>query len=209
MTADQVNRAVKDHTTRLSKAFDAKLATMAEQNATLMATLEKLTKATGDGKGSTGGDPAAVPPEVKAQLADLAAKLDKATRRADDEKNAREKEHATTRAKEERSALKDALLERGVPPAQVLALAAYLHSEMKVIGRDQDGTVVYKKGDDELGLGEGLDEYLKSDAGKAWLPPRSAQGSGATGTGNGTGGRRGKGPVTLEDVGAFLEDKIK
>jgi hypothetical protein len=211
MTAEQVNRAIRDHAGRMTKATDAKLAALTEQNAAMAASLEKLLKATGgEGKGAPGaGDGAqgAVSPEVTKQLADLTSKLEKQTKLAADEKAARETEHRTARTKEERSALKDALLERGVPAVQAPVLAAYLHGEAKMIGRTADGTIVYKKGEDELDLGEGLDEYLKTDAGKAWLPPRGAQGSGATGTGNGTGTRRGKGPATLEDVGAFLEDK--
>jgi hypothetical protein len=145
-----------------------------------------------------------MPPELKKQLDDMSAKLEKATKLAADEKSARETERSTTRGKEERNALKDALVERGVPAVQAPVLAAYLHGEAKVVGRGEDDVIVYKKGDELLELGEGLDEYLKSDAGKAWLPPRSAQGSGATGTGNAQ-GKRTKGPVSLEEVGAFLE----
>lgn len=208
MTPDQVNRAIKDHTARITKAFDTRLTELTEQNQALSASIEKLLQGgAGTGAAGDGAGAGALPPEIKKQLDDMSAKLEKATKLAADEKAARETTTASGRAKEERTALKDALLERGVSPIQAPVLAAYLHGEGKAIARDADDTIVFKKGDDLLDLGEGLDEFLRTDAGKAWLPPKQSQGSGATGTGNAR-GRRAQGPVSIEEVGEFLEKHI-
>lgn len=206
MTPDQVNKAMKDHTSRAAKAGEVRLKAIETGLAQLTEALTKLGAGEGAGSGSaggTGGDKAAPPAEWQKQLADLSSKLEKANARADEEKKAREEASAAARAKEERSALKDALIERGVTPAQAPVLAAHLHGEAKAILRTEDDEILFKLGDDEFALGDGVEKFLATDAGKAWLPPRDAKGSGATAGGNNH--RRQKGPVTLEDVGAQLE----
>lgn len=102
------------------------------------------------------------------------------------EREAREQEKQTRLREEERGKLANVLRERGIPDAQIRAAVALLHTEDKKVARSEDGRIVFKvergtgaaKYTDELDVDKGVDEWLKSDEGKAYIPARQAAGSG-------------------------------
>lgn len=165
----------------------------------------------GDGKGTDG-----VPESVKQELARMKADLEKANQRAELERKAREDNDLKARRTEERNTLAGVLRERGVPDHQVKVLVPYLHGERGVIKRAEDGSIVAvmprpdwgKDQAEDLALDKWVDEWLGTDEGKSYLPPKPVGGSGTRGAGNAAGARRG-GDLTKADLGNFLADAFR
>lgn len=90
------------------------------------------------------------------------------------------------RKAQERGAVTDALKAQGVRPEMIGPLATWMLSDEsgRIVRRNAEGQVVFARmedggGDpDELPLRDGLSDWFKSDAGKAYIPPRPAGGSG-------------------------------
>ena len=101
------------------------------------------------------------------------------------EAEAHRQKDASERARsEERSALMNALNSQGITGSRATALAAWMHGEANMVRRSKDGRVVFalpRDGyEDELDVGAGLKDWLATDVGKEFAPPRPAQGSGET-----------------------------
>lgn len=149
-------------------AFNEQLAAMAEKMAALT---PQDTPAEKPGK----TDPAVAKydAELKAMKAQLEA-----------ERAERERERASRMQQEERAALQAALTTRGVTGPHLKGALALLYAEEKRVTRDDNGNIAFKvqrNGFDEtMPLEAALDEWLRSDDGKAHLPPRAASGSGVT-----------------------------
>lgn len=85
------------------------------------------------------------------------------------------------RAKQElelRNTVKDALTRAGVSPHLMKAAMAVLVDADKRIQRSEDGDIIFK--DDRFGersLDDGLRDFLRSEEGKSFLPPKGARGS--------------------------------
>lgn len=129
-----------------------------------------------DAAGAGGGDKNA--PEIVA--------LRKQAEAAQKELEALKKESAAAKAKaldtEERSLLTDTLTEGGVKDARVKHAVSYLRGE-GLVRRSDDGELVFirrAKGgkEDEIDLGDGLAEWLKTEDGMHFLPPSGAAGAG-------------------------------
>lgn len=122
--------------------------------------------------------------EIQAKKAMEKIKAVERERKAEKEKaELREKELAE---REEKTATQAALTQAGaINQKQALAV---LKAEGR-IKRGDDGELIFvmprdiagEKFDEELPLADGIKEWLSSDEGKIYAPPRGAEGSGATG----------------------------
>jgi hypothetical protein len=134
-----------------------------------------------------------LPPEVqeelaraKGQVAELQAMVEKEKRAREEQAAEAERQRQAALAKEARDALGAALRAKGVPEVQARAAVAMLTTEADVLGRNEEGVVIFKvpKGTgqaryiDEVPVEKGVEEWLKTDEGKAFLPARNAGGAG-------------------------------
>jgi hypothetical protein len=147
----------------------------------------------GKGKKSDDVDPAVA--RLQEQLEQLERKNREADERAKSERALREEQEAI-------GALRDALSANGVPAdRQGIAIAKLYHAD-KLVKRDAEGKlfvpVPRKAGyTDNLDLASYVKEYLATDEGKTFLPPK---GSNGTGDGAGTRVQGGGGAVKIENL---------
>jgi len=156
-------------------------------------------------KKPAGGGGGKLTPELEARIRAAEKRAEKAEKIAADEKAARETAEATARAREERSALHEALAAAGVPKERLRGATALLYTEDKRVKRTDDGKIHFVVADDdEKPIAEGVAAWLKTPEGLQYAPPRNAGGSGATRTG-GAGGSVGAGDVMSDSafVGVF------
>jgi hypothetical protein len=126
-----------------------------------------------DGKGGK-GDPDPDIAKLKGQIVALEKKNQES-----------EKATATERGKnnerEERGKLREALTAGGVGDDRVRGAVADLYLDQKCVTRAEDGAVVmHMKRDgyeEDIPIADGVAEFLKSDAGKGYLPAKDAGGS--------------------------------
>lgn len=191
---DGMNKAISTHVTRATKGLTESISA---------AVAEKLKSSEDEppddkkGKGEKGTDP-----EVKKQLDAMQKRLDtseKARLDAESKQAATEQKRLKT---EEREAARTILAKAGLDEPRVKAALAILHTEEGRIARAEDGKIVWKNGDDEVDLGKGLGEWLKSDEGKTFVPARDVRGSG----GGGGGGKGPDGKDKRYDDGSFAAD---
>jgi hypothetical protein len=154
------------------------------------------------GKGAKGKpDPA-----VTKQLADMQKKIDAADAKA---KAAEEKTAAaeTKRLRgEQRDAAAKLLRAAGLDDARTSGALALLHTERGLIAHAEDGKVIWKSGDDEQPLDKGIDAWLKTDEGKAYIPAKVTGGGGSSGArGAAGGGKQTNGKVSDDDANAAFE----
>lgn len=178
----RMHATVSTHLTRFRTSFEKDL-TKTIQGA-INPVHEQLT-AMAEEKAKKGGkkdDDADADAEQRKKYESRIADLEKAR---DDERKLREEEAAKAARKEERSVLSDALREAGVDNSRVRAAVALLNED-GVVGRDDDGKIVWKIQragyTDEVALEAGIAEWLKTEEGKAHLPARGVAGSGGTGS---------------------------
>jgi plasmid stability protein len=183
ISQDEIRRmvvgTVKEQVGKALKGLDLK-GMIGEALAPVLEQVESLKATSGGDKvqGQTSGQaPGALPPEVQKQIDQLA----KANKALQDKYDAAEKLRAETEAKsrrkEERDALGAALRKAGVPEPLAAGAVAYL-GERGTIKRTDDGAIRWAQGDDELELDKGAAAWLKTDEGRAYLPPRQVSGSG-------------------------------
>lgn len=116
----------------------------------------------------------------------LEAKLREMEAKFSEERSAREREVQTRMQQEEKTALSQALNANGVTGAKLRAAMAILYTEDKRISRDEKGEIGFKvpRGsgqntyEEMLPIEAGVVEWLKTDDGKEFAPPRNAHGSG-------------------------------
>lgn len=115
-------------------------------------------------------------PEVtalKRQLTELKNKLT-----AQD--NEREAERAALRDSRMRAALSDKLVAHGIDAKRVKHAVGFLVDAEKIVSVDASGGLVFKASDgDVIDIESGLREWIGSDDGKLYLPPRGIAGSGS------------------------------
>lgn len=141
-----------------------------------------------DGKGGGQGGP---DPETKKLLLKM-EEDNKALRDRIAKQDAESTKEREARARsEERTALQAALVKAGVRAELLPAAIALLHGDEKRLKRSKNGDIVWpvKRGtgdsayDDDLTIEAGLTEWLATDQGKAYLPPKDAGGGGGAGGG--------------------------
>lgn len=147
--------------------------------------------------------PAAAPAPVKPSKAEIAAKkaLAKATaveKAAKERELTLQKEKADLQAKQERTEILSSLSDAGAVQAQHALAVLKATNRIK---RNDDGELVFvaqrevagEKFEEEVALDEGVKEWLTTDEGKIYAPPKGAEGSGA-----GPSGKTGKGKSMKE-----------
>lgn len=95
---------------------------------------------------------------------------------------ARAEDAAKSAKQEEKSKLTEVLTSAGTDPKKLRGAIALLHGDpdTRRVKRSADGSIVFLDEDgDEIDLQSGVKSWLSSDEGKAYMPPRGAQGSGA------------------------------
>ena len=74
------------------------------------------------------------------------------------------------------------------------------------IGYDEDNQIVYKTATGDKDINLGLKEWIRSDEGKAFVPPKGALGSGERTFGNA--GGKSQAVPSRQEVGAMLEEAL-
>jgi hypothetical protein len=210
-----VNGALTQHLTRFKKSFGEEIgqAVGKQLNEALSPVSDRLkamaeSQAQGGTSGAAGaggaGQATVLSPDVQQQFArfegrtkELEGQLAVERKAREEERAARERDRQESMSKEERTSLAGVLRAKGLPEPQVRAAVALLAGEDKVLGRAEDGGVIFKlqKGTgaaryiDEVPLEAGVDEWLKTDDGKAFMPARQAQGAGGLGSRASTGNK--------------------
>jgi hypothetical protein len=192
---NQLARFKKSFTEEITKTLGETLSPISEQLKQFSTQVQRPAGG-GEGGGSGGGKKGEVSAEIQEQLArfegrtkELEGMLAQERKAREEERAARERDRAESMSKEERAQLAGVLRARGIPEPQVKAAVALLHGEEKLIGRTDDGQIVFKvaKGTgqaryiDEVELEKGVEEWLKTDDGKAFVPARQAGGAGGMG----------------------------
>jgi hypothetical protein len=191
----KMNSAISTHLTRFKGAFAKELeGTIAKSLGPIGEQLASLTKKPeGEEEAREKG-----PSKAEAALQARIKELEEKTAKAESEKQA---EREARLRDEERSALANALQAKGVSGAKLKGALALLYTEEKRIGRAEDGKIAFKVQRagyvDDLDLDKGIDEWLKTDDGKEYMPARPAAGSGAAPARNGQAGKGGK-PSTAD-----------
>lgn len=144
------------------------------------------------------------------RTAELEAKI--AALEEQNRKQAEERKQAEKRAKLERlhGSARDALLEAGVPPERVRIALAVLKDEglLDYDDQGQPGVRFQRKGYSEvLDPKEGVAEWLKSDAGKLFLPAADVGGTGER-TGRRTGSTSTGQPIDAETLSRNLYSRV-
>lgn len=112
------------------------------------------------------------------------------------------KERADLQAREDRTALHAALAPK-VRPELLDTAVAYLSSRL---ARPEGATAaVWREGDDELTMAEGIDRWLSTPSGKAHLPPVQGQGAGGKA---GQVDKNGQKVFTDGDLGGLLNSRF-
>lgn len=199
-----VNGAITNHLSRFKKDMTESVTkTLGEAltpiGAQLKEVSEKLAGSAPQGGGEApkgGGKKGEMPPEFSEELNKARGQVEELKAQVAKEKAARDEERAQAERareeglrREERDQLGQVLRARGVSEVQARAAVALLHGEEKVVGRSEDGSIVYKvsKGTgaakyvDEIALDKGVEEWLKSEDGKSFLPARQVGGAGGLG----------------------------
>lgn len=150
------------------------------REARLLARIEKML---GASKAPTvtedDSDAPAPAPKVGETRDDKEARLAKVEAELTRERKARKEEKARASRDEERSKVSELLSSAGIPAPRMKGALAVLHEVDKRVVRDSDGTIMFRDDEEgEIPLAEGVKKWLSTDEGKAYLPPRGAQGVG-------------------------------
>ena len=211
LVVDRVNAAFSAHGKRLRDVVSKDVEGLIKSG--LSPVLEEL------GALKAAREAAAEPPKggdqtaqsVEAAVAKARAKDDARIRELEAKAAAAEQARAesehTRLQQEERTALSQALSEAGIEGVRVKHALSYLKDEKK-IGRNEKGEVCYKMvrayGDELVTLKDGLAEWLKTEDGKSFLPPRGVGGSGAqAGKAAGKGGNSAQGKAEAANAKLF------
>lgn len=149
----------------------------------------------GKGEPKGKGDEVELSPAMKARLDALEKENKKLHDLWNQQKDESAKEKATSRKTKERSALVEQLGLAGVPATLVKAAVALLHDAgMGKVKTDEAGAITMAVktdvGEEDQPLSQAIGAWIKSEDGRAFLPPASGGGSGNTG--GKTGGNSGR-----------------
>lgn len=166
LTAKEVHAAITDREKRLLANIDKKLAEVAASVPKAEAPAEEKKAKTND--------------EWRKEMENRVIAAEKV---ANAERQAREEERKTRLVEEERNSLANALRGKGVDEKRLKGAMALLYTEEKKVTRDETGAIkfrVQREGyEDLMDLGAAVEEWLKTEEGKTYLPPRPAAGSGS------------------------------
>ena len=185
-----INGAQTTHVARQEKRFDAKLDEM--QTGITGAMAEGFAKF--DKKDDPPGGTAKPPDKKVGETEAMAqmrqeheARMKEMDNKFEAEKALRVEEANVSKIKDERNKLSAALSAANVPKGLIKGAAAQLYIEEEKISRNKEGQVIYKAQRegyvDELSLQAGIAEWLATEEGKYYAPPRGGAGSGAIGGG--------------------------
>lgn len=185
---EAINQVVSSHVSRVSKGLGDIVSksiadTLSKRDADAA---EAAAKAAESSKGQKpdGGAKS----EAENELARLRNELKNTNEKFERAEKARAEEARLRRQDAETRALSEALVKGGIQPA-LLAGARHVFSEKLVREGDVAKYRAQRAGyHDDLDIEAGVAEWLKSDEGKAYLPPRPAGGSGGPGGNAGTAG---------------------
>ena len=124
------------------------------------------------------------------------------------QKAAREQEERKRLQQEERAALAGVLGKQGLDQARARAAIALVYTEEQRVKRAEDGKITFriqtKFGEEQASLEDGVAEWLKTDDGKAFLPPTGAAGAGTSASGRPAAAKKDAKTQALEVVQNFL-----
>ena len=220
MSSDQMIGAIKDHVGRSSRDLEKSFTDKQAEVLTALAELKGKADDGGgsgddDGKGGNGNSGGSgLSSEVEKRLQMAEKRAEAAEKMAQDQVTLREQEAVKMLRNEERTRLGEALVGAGVAKEMLPAAIAYLTQRM--FREDKTNNILLRQpGDDlhpEVKLMDGVTNWTKTDEGERFLPPRTVQGSGATGSAGAQRGRGGsdlvddKGVMTREGFTAFYEE---
>lgn len=200
--ADLLKKNNEDQAVEIGKTIDAKLKPVADKvdgvEKTAKDAAEKVEKAAKepdkggkepDNKGGKGGAGAGDDPAV----ADLKRRLDEAEKREQEQARLRKEEADKRLTEQRRGAIRDALVEAGMPADRTKHAITFLEAEGLITTDEKTGAHGFKSKDKYgveqiVGGKAGAAGWLATDDGKTYLPPK-----GVTGTGDGAGNRQGAG----------------
>lgn len=190
-----INKAVTNHL----KRFETKIPT-ADSLKSMFGELLKDFKPAGSGEGGGGGGSgdggtgggggagAGLTPaelETKKKIAQLEADLKQSNERYAAEQKARSEAETKRMRDEEQSQLESDLRKSGIPELRIAAARALLKERgfVKRVGDDNKILTSIKVNgfDEDVPLSRGIEEWLKSEEGKTFLPAVDASGSGNRG----------------------------
>jgi hypothetical protein len=191
MIAAGVNGGMKSWAPRITKGL-ATADDLTAIKSALEALKPKADPAGGAAPGSA-GQPGQAPQNLEAiKLREEVESIKKDLLRTREEKEAQEQK---MRQDEEERTLFDAIRACDVPVEMVEAVGSLLLTRRKVLHRNDDGTIMFrvqrKDYTEDLPVKDGVKEFLKTDEGKVYLPPRNVGGSGERGAGKVKGGSQG------------------
>lgn len=198
------NAAQSSHATRMMKAFDQKLSKVVSELSDQFASrLEELREARTQGAEVEPDQLLSIKKQYEARIGEIEKKF-----AAKEAEVAAERQRAARN--EERTRLGDALRLAGIGEDRIRGAVALLYTEDQRVGRNEDGEIVFKNRKDgyeeELPLNEGIAQWVNSDEGKYYLPPRAVGGSGNVG-GRAPNNKKGetKGELLMELGSALIE----
>lgn len=179
---EAVNRALGPRFKRQDAKFEERLNGLSSTILEKLEALQTSPAQSATGKNNQNEDGALA--ELKARVEQLSKQNEKlqkqhdaAKQEAAQQRNSRRKEHAL-------SVTAKALRAVGVEPDKAVDLAENLHLVKGIVGYegdDSDDVVFISDPDlDPVPLEQGIKTWIKTDAGKRWLPPAPGTGSGAT-----------------------------
>ena len=119
------------------------------------------------------------------ELAKMKTEQEKMRREMEAQKDSAAAEKKKSRDQVERSKLSDALRLGGVDDARLPGAVAHLYLDAKRVKRNEDDAVCFsfkrEWGEELVPVEAGIEEFLKTDSGKVYLPPVEAEGSGNKG----------------------------
>lgn len=181
---------------KLTKNFETTLGTKLDE---VVARITEGTSKKGEEKSKDDTTPGKLPPEVQAQITQMAKDAKEAKDLAAKYQKEAEEQKSKSRRTEEKNELTK-MLTGSVKPALLEMVVGQLHGN--ITRDDESGAILWKNADGEVvPLKDGVEAWKKSDAGKEVAPPRQAAGSGSTGGG---GAPTRPGDFGLEHLGGIL-----
>lgn len=178
-TAEDTNKAIGARLQAFKKAFMKDIESMF---APIVAKLDEIKAAPAAAPEDKPGDKQVVDKQVEGRIAALQKQLDaaNAAQKAADEEREAEKEKA--RAAQRESMVTSALAKIGISNPTVAKAAAGLL--MPAVAHAEDGRVIYKRMnkfgiEDELDVEQAVNDWAKTDDGKAFIPAKKVAGTGS------------------------------
>lgn len=195
----KLNAALTNYMKRFEKKVNDMLAPVMTKMDEVNGKLETAAKAAEKPAGGEKPGESGMSPEVEAKFKRMEDELAKARKAQEDAEAQRKADAEKAKAEKLSATLSTALRDAGITNAvQAKAAQALIEREERVAWDEEDGElklkVKDKYGEKLVALGEGLADWVKSEEGTVFLPPRSAAGSGNEGGGRRLPGKTPKDP---------------